>query len=186
MRKGIIKQVYEDACAKGFHTEYKSDQHWLMMVVTEIAEAIEADRKNSYVKLDSTLKAVFKDIAKSDEAFQDRFREFIKNHVEDELADIVIRLCDYAGDKGFFDLAEPTIRADKMFFQGLSFTEIAYDLTKHIIVDEAFLNTMEFFIPNIIQYVYDWADSMGVDLDWFVDQKMRYNALRKPLHEKKY
>lgn len=102
------------------------------------------------------------------------------------LADIVIRLCDYAGDKGFFDLPDPTIKADKMFFASLSFTEVAYDLTKHIIVDEAFLGAMEAFLPNIIQYVYDWADSMGIDLDWFVEQKIRYNSLREPLHNKKY
>lgn len=83
----------------------------------------------------------------------------------------MIRLCDYAGDKGFFDLPDPTIKADKMFFASLSFTEVAYDLTKHIIVDEAFLGAMEAFLPNIIQYVYDWADSMGIDLDWFVEQR---------------
>lgn len=97
------------------------------MVITEVAEAIEADRQNRYVKLNPTIKAVFKDVTKSDEAFIDRFQQYIKNHVEDELADIVIRLCDYAGDKGFFDLPDPTIKADKMFFASLSFTEVAYD-----------------------------------------------------------
>lgn len=132
MKKELIQKIYEDACAKGFHTEYKSDQHWLIMVITEVAEAIEADRQNRYVKLN------------------------------------------------------PTIKADKMFFASLSFTEVAYDLTKHIIVDEAFLGAMEAFLPNIIQYVYDWADSMGIDLDWFVEQKIRYNSLREPLHNKKY
>lgn len=132
MKKELIQKIYEDACAKGFHTEYKSDQHWLIMVITEVAEAIEADRQNRYVKLN------------------------------------------------------PTIKADKMFFASLSFTEVAYDLTKHIIVDEAFLGAMEAFLPNIIQYVYDWADSMGIDLDWFVNQKIRYNSLREPLHNKKY
>lgn len=116
MKKELIQKIYEDACAKGFHTEYKSDQHWLIMVITEVAEAIEADRQNRYVKLNPTIKAVFNDVTKSDEAFIDRFQQYIKNHVEDELADIVIRLCDYAGDKGFFDLPDPTIKADKMFF----------------------------------------------------------------------
>lgn len=117
MKKELIQIIYGDACAKGFHTEYKSDQHWLIMVITEVAEAIEADRQNRYVKLNPTIKAVFKDVTKS---------------------------------------------------------------------DEAFLGAMEAFLPNIIQYVYDWADSMGIDLDWFVEQKIRYNSLREPLHNKKY
>lgn len=89
MKKELIQKIYEDACAKGFHTEYKSDQHWLIMVITEVAEAIEADRQNRYVKLNPTIKAVFNDVTKSDEAFIDRFQQYIKNHVEDELADIV-------------------------------------------------------------------------------------------------
>lgn len=37
MKKELIQKIYEDACAKGFHTEYKSDQHWLIMVITEVA-----------------------------------------------------------------------------------------------------------------------------------------------------
>lgn len=85
MKKELIQKIYEDACAKGFHTEYKSDQHWLIMVITEVAEAIEADRQNRYVKLNPTIKAVFNDVTKSDEAFIDRFKQYIKNHVEDEL-----------------------------------------------------------------------------------------------------
>lgn len=83
MKKELIQIIYGDACAKGFHTEYKSDQHWLIMVITEVAEAIEADRQNRYVKLNPTIKAVFKDVTKSDEAFIDRFQQYIKNHVED-------------------------------------------------------------------------------------------------------
>lgn len=55
MKKELIKKIYEDACAKGFHTEYKSDQHWLIIVITEVAEAIEADRQNRYVKLNPTI-----------------------------------------------------------------------------------------------------------------------------------
>lgn len=100
--------------------------------------------------------------------------------------ELIQKIYEDACAKGFFDLPDPTIKADKMFFSSLSFTEVAYDLTKHIIVDEAFLGAMEAFLPNIIQYVYDWADSMGIDLDWFVEQKIRYNSLREPLHNKKY
>ena len=39
------RRIHENACAHGWHEEKKSDAHWLCMVITEVAEAVEADRK---------------------------------------------------------------------------------------------------------------------------------------------
>ena len=40
---------YAIAKAKGWHDEEHSDSHWLMLIITEIAEAVQADRKNLYI-----------------------------------------------------------------------------------------------------------------------------------------
>ena len=42
-------EAYTTACNKGFHDEKHSDEHYLMLVITEIAEAVQADRKGRRV-----------------------------------------------------------------------------------------------------------------------------------------
>ena len=38
-------RAYKTACEHGFHEEELSDMHLLMLVITELSEAVEADRK---------------------------------------------------------------------------------------------------------------------------------------------
>ena len=40
----LAKKAYENAKKKGFHDEKHTDGHWLMLVMCERAEAVEADR----------------------------------------------------------------------------------------------------------------------------------------------
>lgn len=42
-------EAYATAKANGWHNEEHSDEHCLMLVITEIAEAVQADRKNLYI-----------------------------------------------------------------------------------------------------------------------------------------
>ena len=39
----LAKKAYENAKAKGFHDEKHTDGHCLMLVMCELAEAVEAD-----------------------------------------------------------------------------------------------------------------------------------------------
>ena len=45
-----VKKAYDNAVKHGWHEEEKSNAHWLMMVCTEVAEAVQADRKGNYTK----------------------------------------------------------------------------------------------------------------------------------------
>lgn len=46
----LIKRVHDNAVKHGWHDQKRSEEHWLMMIVTEIAELVEADRKHRYAK----------------------------------------------------------------------------------------------------------------------------------------
>ena len=45
----LTQEAYSIAKANGWHEEEHSDSHWLMLIITEIAEAVQADRKNQYI-----------------------------------------------------------------------------------------------------------------------------------------
>ena len=90
-------RAYQCACRHGFHDKGYSDEHWLMLIITEISEAVNAYRKGKH----ANKKHIEEELTnlESKGYFVRGFDYLIKDTVEDELADIVIRCLDYAGLK---------------------------------------------------------------------------------------
>jgi NTP pyrophosphatase (non-canonical NTP hydrolase) len=106
--KNLIAQAHGTAKEKGFWDTERNVSEMLMLIVSEVAEAQEALRKNHYADK-SVITSLVQDIEleKSDEEFQmDKgiwkglFEDKIKSSFEDEIADVAIRLFDLCGGLG--------------------------------------------------------------------------------------
>lgn len=51
-----IEQVHQTATEHGWHEQKQSTEHWLMLIITEICEMIEADRENNHAHFMLTTK----------------------------------------------------------------------------------------------------------------------------------
>ncbi len=114
--------------------------------------------------------------------FGNAFEKWIKNALEDEFADIYIRLADLAGALGIdFDKMQPCryYRA----FDRFSFTENAFALIKGLSKDRI---AIEKRIQFGMGFIEDWTKQHGVNLEWHIAQKMKYNQSREIMHGKKY
>lgn len=99
MINNLAKEVHQNAKNKGFFDSEKNIGEMLMLIVTEVSEACEADRKDNYfnrgvLKIDEVM-----DI-EGETAFMWKFSNHVKDTFEDELADIMIRVMDLAEFKG--------------------------------------------------------------------------------------
>ena len=169
----LAEEAHENAVKHGFWETKVSNEHCLMLVITEIAEMVEAHRVNRKANTTAYNEMPNKQIG---------FEKFIKNTMEDEMADIVIRLADLAGALGVnFDKMLPCryYRAYSKF----SFTENAFALSKGLCRDSI---GIEKRIQFGLEYVTKWAKSINIDLDWHIGEKMKYNATRPPKHGKAY
>ena len=169
----LAEEAHVNAVKHGFWETKVSNEHCLMLVITEIAEMVEADRVSRKANTAAYNEMPNKQIG---------FERFIKNTVEDEMADIVIRLADLAGALGVnFDKMLPCryYRAYSKF----SFTENAFALSKGLCRDSI---GIEKRIQFGLEYVTKWAKSINIDLDWHIDEKMKYNATRPLKHGKAY
>ena len=181
--KKLAKQIYATATRLGWHNEKekKSNDLWMCLVMTEIAEAVEADRKGTY---GHTLeyKAEY---SRHIEAEEDEilWRDYYENHIkpsrEAEMADVVIRLLDFAytafGDSMNWEKVSIEPVPDK------DFPDIAYYFVKELLYPN----------PNAIftclRFMYEWAARLDFDLDWHIRMKMMFNATRPYKHGgKKY
>lgn len=164
----LSKEVYENAKAHGFHDKEFSYEHCMMLVITELSEAVEAHRKGNRAKVDFYKDSRF-------EKWRS-FEMYLKDTVEDELADAVIRILDYARckciDVVHGEGAKMTSSSDKQ-----SFTESIYKIISYVQL---------FDISTVIASIFGLCASMNIDLEFFIKEKVKYNKNRPHLHGKKY
>lgn len=181
-------KIHANAIEKGFWDNPLSDSHCLMLVITELSEAVEADRKGNYCysKMSSTDK--YTAFPTEESRFKKEFSAFVKDTVEDEFADVVIRLLDLAGARSI-DLSFATMdnitERNKMNFNYHSFTEKIFQLCEIITKPYDSCRT-EIVINDAIDFMNCIVQSMDIDLFWHIQQKMKYNELREKMHGKKY
>lgn len=176
-------RAYATACSKGFHDKELSNKHWLMLVITELSEAIEADRKNCHAQKKMFLTNAYTAQADKSRHWAHCFDLFIKDTVEDEMADACIRLLDFAGlhriDLNHLDVM---VNRRKKTEVVETFSETIYTIVSRLCEPQVPKDKMT-ILGNIILYA---KHNLGIDIEWHIEQKMKYNALRPAMHGKKY
>lgn len=180
--KEYSESAFQIAVDHGFWEDERSLALAMGLVKSEIGEAIGAAQKNRYVSdFEKNSKVVEDYDAASDlGGFISAWFNLFKGCVEEELADVVIRLLDTI--KGFdadVERKRPAVPAwDYESFKKLNpnphFCEVA---------NQAFLITNP---STLLFFVLDWATDLGINIKWFVDHKMKYNKTRPYKHGKKF
>jgi NTP pyrophosphatase (non-canonical NTP hydrolase) len=121
-------KINDTARSKGFWDKPRNFGEMLMLIVSELGEALEAHRKSKTANrsgFEHYMQDWTEDMSDYTRKFKTEFESCVKDSIEDELADAAIRL-------------------------------------------------------------FDTAYGNGIDLEWFIEQKMKYNATREHMHGKAY
>lgn len=185
----LSKEVYQANKEKGFHDKEYSNEHLLCLVVGELMEAVEADRKGKTIKKYKGCGSKFSETFKGDNSFEQYFEFSIKDTVEDELADAVIRLLDLAGLRGleYLDITIEKVTENLGFtkdsFKNNSFAHIIYALIWTLYDD---MISLEGRIALMISDIETICCHLNIDLWMHVELKLKYNKKRPHKHGKKY
>lgn len=171
----LSEKAHANAVAHGFWESPNSVEHCLMLVVTEIAEMVEADRHRRHA--DRSLYA----LAKS-ENLADAFKLHIKDTVEDEMADTVIRLADLAGHLQINFAKLNPCRYYRVFSR-FTFSENSFALVKGLTRGNI---AIEKRIQFALDYVEAFARTLCIPIEWHIREKMKYNETRPAKHGKAY
>ena len=89
--------IYSANVKKGFHDKSIDTGTLLMLIVSELSEALEADRIGKYADKDALRKCLSDIDNDKQQDFVELFSMSIKDSFEDEIADAIIRLFDLCG-----------------------------------------------------------------------------------------
>lgn len=186
----VQHQIWNIATNHGWHEQPKSPEHWCGLIMTEMAEAVEADRNNRRANT-KRMAEIIEFQAKSDEGlsydwyekwYQLYYKEYIKGSIEEEFADVVIRILDMTqeiyGERinwiGDYPCGE-------VFHEEKSFIENAWCFIRRVLA----WDTID--ISDSVSFMFDWAHHLDIDLWQHIEWKIKYNELRPYKHGgKKY
>lgn len=184
-------EQHERMKAKGFYDSVVSETKKWALIVSELCEAMEAERKGRVIENDVYDFALNR---KSKVGFESYFKKWIKDTVSDELADVFIRCMDAIGHS-IDKIAYPT---EIFVFQSMvsdHFNRLLYfEKSISSIVYYAIL-----FVPksvfgksciteytNMMAITIAAAKLYNIDLSKAIEAKIRYNELRGQKHGKQY
>lgn len=164
--KELVFKAHENAKNHGFHDKKLDLEQAVMLIVSEIGEAIEADRKHKCA-VENPL-----------DCMDDSFVFCIKDTYEDEIADIFIRLFDTAGYYGIipkYILLNYTsdTHAGRLLYLTMTVLSIAVQPT---------ITSFNYVYSNLV----DFCDKFEIDIIPFIEAKMKYNEGREYKHGKAY
>lgn len=183
----LATKAHNMAVEHGFWELNHSNEHCMMLVITEIAEMVEADRNGRTADLQAYKNAIAPELQTRRGWYgvvddPELFRKYVKDTIEDEMADVVIRLYDMAGNIGM-DFAKYNVIRYNRDFEKFEFVENAFALVKGL-ANESY--NIERRILFGLQYIQMWAKAENIMLPAHVQLKMAYNATRAPKHGKNY
>ena len=172
----LIATAHEDAKKAGWWDEERNTGELLMLIVSECGEALEAHRSGKMANLPLYEKLVARTNEINDASY---FRDYIKDTFEDELADIVIRIADLCGSKGW-EMSPANRMADGAGNIGEQLLNVVIQVVSNR--HEPGIIPMN----NAMSLVWGIANAHGIDLWRHIELKLAYNLTRPKKHGKAY
>lgn len=191
--KKLAGKAHAINVSKGFYDEKPNEGQTLFLVISELSECCEADRKSHHgdlekyekesKRIDNSRYSTHEKVGIKSELFE----RHVKNCIEDELADAFIRMLDYC--VGFrVEIDEAGIKREAKKMAGKKLGNLGSALLElsgmieflHKGITKA--KTAKLILARIM-----WiAGQLDVPLNKHVKYKMEYNSTRPRKHNKKY
>jgi len=184
----LATRIHENNKAAGWWDIPRPRVQTAWLVITELAEATEAERAGKYADLEAFESDLAKDrsLVKEcrrqppglrDTLWSLSFRKHIKDTFEDEIADAVIRLLDFAASDGTGVYLSTPTEEELSRTNEEAFFEVASDLTNYVKEQHS-----DGYLMCALAQCYAIAENKGFNLWQHVDLKLKYNATRPKMH----
>lgn len=194
----LAGDAFDNAYKHGFYSESTEIETALMLIITEMSEAVQADRKNRHGSIED-----YESEIQMGRDIPTAYKNTLEGTVESEFADIAIRILSLLGwidSKTPIKLKSDSILADEYGIGKIQF-KVQNTINKGSIAKDLYrLNgRFSWFVDNeswswfvsdtlqgILMRVFAIAHNHNIDLMEHIRLKMKYNESRPYLHGCKY
>lgn len=194
----LAEDAFKNADKHGFYTESTEIETALMLIITEMAEAVQADRHNRHGSIED-----YESEIQMGRDIPTAYKNTLEGTVESEFADIAIRILSLLGwinSNTPIILESDSILADQYGISKIQFKvqnainkgSIAKDLYRlnghfsRFIDNESCSWFVSDTLQEILMRVFAIAHNNNIDLMEHIKLKMKYNESRPYLHGCKY
>lgn len=170
----LQKTIYRVNKANGFNVEPLPEETHITLISSEIAEALEADRSGNYC---SFVQWGMLDIL-GEHDFENVYSKRIKGTLDEELADVVIRILNVREVLKIASTTLPTVRC-----KSATLPEQLYGL--NALLHHGGLR-IEDKLNSALAYTLALCETLKIDIENQVKAKIRYNTTRPNKHNKAY
>ena len=190
----LAEDAFKNAEKHGFYTDRTEIETELMLIITEMSEAVQADRHNRHGSIED-----YDSEIQMGRDIHTAYKNTLEGTVESEFADIAIRILSLLGwmnSKTTIKLKSDSILADEYGISKIQF-KIQNTINKGSIAKDLYrLNgRLSWFVDNescswfvsdtlqdILMRVFAIAHNHNIDLMEHIKLKMQYNESRPYLH----
>lgn len=178
-----ISLAHKTAMEHGFWDVTPNYEHLAMLVITELSEAVDADRHDRHADADeykegcAFVNEYIIDLDDRIKGYKTAYDDCVKDTVEGELADACIRIMDMMGYyKIYFVRFRITADLDKPL------CEFCFRVTEALMAPHG----EKYACQKVLNMLLAYAERNGIDIEWHIHEKMAYNEQRPRLNGKKY
>lgn len=201
----LEESIYNNAVSHSFHDNHTSMEHDVMMIITELCEAINAHRardifpKNIYdviqmaikdrkIEPDTTISSFYEDLNNNRASIKGAYEEYIQGTFTEELADAYIRCIDYIAYHQLAKMVRVTLDSLSSVKRTLFENQLRGLTLPHMIhVVIRFYYKGDVYDPAILLLgISSIANIFKIELSDFIHAKIIFNINRPILHGKQY
>ena len=186
----LAEEIHQNSRDKGFWDKERNKGEMLMLIISELSEALEADRKSRYYPKEgeSLADVIFrlrKQGVNEQDLFKRAFEVSVKDTFEDEIADAAIRILDTLKDV-CKDGEIENLMSD------IKFCTIPHNIGEALIsICSSICSAYELDLYNLhlsiaLSKIELLCKTHDINLEWYIENKMKYNSTRDKMHGKKY
>lgn len=190
----LAEDAFKNAEKHGFYNESTEMETTLMLIITEMAEAVQADRKNRHGSIED-----YESEIQMGRDIPTAYKNSLEGTVESEFADIAIRILSLLGwmnSKNPIKINSNSVLADEYEIgriqNKIHRSNIAADLYRLNGKFSSFVDNESSYwfvsknLQNILMRTFAIAHNHNIDLMEYIKLKMKYNESRPYLHGCKY
>lgn len=197
--------IYNNAVSHGFHNNHTSMEHDVMMIITELCEAVNAHRarkifpqnlkdvidmaiEDKKIEPNTSLDSFYSDLEKRRASVIGAYEEYIQGTFTEELADAYIRCIDYIAYHQLDKMVRVTLDSRSSVRRTLFENQLRGLTLPHMIhVVIRFYYKGDIYDPTILLLgISSIANIFKIELRDFINAKIIFNINRPILHGKQY